>query len=165
MHISINVPTLLIQIVNFVILLVAMKAVLYQPMVKAISDRQGRIKKELDEAEALNREAKALKDQYEAKVREAHNEAASIVASANQEGERRKSELIEEGRREAAFLVEKGRTELIREQQQALGDLRSRVVDLSVDMASRLFRDAVTPEQHRALVDSFLEKARKLNVG
>ena len=165
MHISINVPTLVIQIVNFIILLVALKAVLYHPMVKAISDRQGRIKKELDEAEALNREAKALKEQYEVKMREAHSEAASIVAAANQEGERWKAEIIEEARREAAFLVEKGRTELTREQQQALTDLRTRVVDLSVDMASRLFRDAVTPDQHRALVDKFLEKARTLHVG
>ncbi|NDD28398.1 MAG: ATP synthase F0 subunit B [Proteobacteria bacterium] len=165
MHISVNVPTLVIQLINFMILLVALKAVLYHPMVKAISDRQGRIKKELDEAEALNREAKALKDQYETKLREAHTEAAGIVAAANSEGERRKAELIEEGRREAAFLLEKGRTDLNREQQQAMGALREQVVDLSVDMASRLFRDAVSPDQHVSLVNKFLEKARTLNVG
>jgi F-type H+-transporting ATPase subunit b len=165
MQISINIPTLVIQIINFMILLFALKAVLYGPMVRAISDRQGRIKKELDEAEALNREARALKENYETKIREAHNEAASIVAAANQEGERRKAELIEEGRREAGFLVEKGRTELTREQQQALSDLRGRVVELSVDMASRLFRDALTPDQHRALVEQFVRKAGQLNVG
>lgn len=165
MHISINVPTLVLQVVNFLILLFALKLVLYEPMVKAIGDRQGRIKRELDEAEAINRQATDLKQQYEAKLRDAHNEAASIIAAANQEGERRKAELGEEGRREAAFLVEKGRTELTREQQQAVGDLRGRVVELSVDMASRLFRDALTPEQHRALVEQFLKKAGQLHVG
>lgn len=165
MTIQINFWTLVLQIVNFAILLVALKAVLYEPMVRAIGDRQARIKKELDEAESLNRQARELKAQYEAKLKEAHQEAAGIIAAAHQEAERKKTELLEEGRREAHFLVEKGRNELQREQQQAMSDLRGRVVGLSVEMAGRLFRDALSPEQHRALIETFVKKADQIHVG
>lgn len=165
MQISINVLTLVIQIVNFSVLFLVLKKVLYEPMVRAIGERQARIRKELDEAEAINREAQALKEQYDSKLRNVQQEAAGLVASANQEGERRKSVLVDEGRAEAHHLLEKGRTELSREQQQVLSDLRGRVVEISVDMATRLFRDTLTPEQHSALVAQFLKKAEKLNVG
>jgi len=164
MQFQVNVPTLVIQIVNFIILFFALKVVLYEPMLKAIAERKDKVKKELDEAESVNREAKALKEQYDVKLRGVQQEASEIVASANKEGERRKSDLVEEGRKEAHFLVEKGRTELVREQQQALGELRGRVVELSVEMATRLFRDALTPDQHRALVEQFLKRAGQLNV-
>lgn len=165
MEFQVNVYTLLIQVINFIILFYALKSVLYEPMLKAIGERQGRIKVELDEAESVNREAVALKQQYDTKLKSVQQEGAEIIASANKEGERRKAELLEEARKEAQFLVEKGRTELTREQQQALSDLRGRVVDLSVEMASRLFRDTLTPDHHRALVEQFVKKAGQLNVG
>lgn len=165
MDLSVNVPTLVIQIINFMILLVALKMVLYEPMVTAITEREKRIRKNLDDAEAVNRQALALKQDYEAKLQDARQEAAGIVGQATREGERIKGERVEAGRHEAQLLMEKGRQEIEREREGAMTDVRGRVVDLSVQMATHLLRDSLDSDLQTRLVQQFVKKAEGLHVG
>lgn len=165
MELTVNIPTLLVQVANFIILWVVLDMVLYKPMVGAITERQSRITKAINEAEAINNEALTLKEQYEARMRDARQEAAAIVQAATQEGERVKSQLTAEGHQEKQRIIDKGQQEVQRERQQALSELRGRVVDLSVDMAGQLFRQTLGPDQHRQLVEQFLKKADQIHVG
>ncbi|MBM3463126.1 MAG: F0F1 ATP synthase subunit B [Armatimonadetes bacterium] len=165
MEMSFNVPTLVIQIANFLILWIALDMVLYKPMLGAIAERQEKIKKAIDEAEAVNREALSLKEQYDAKLKEARQEAASIVNAAAVEGQALKSQLVAEGNEDKQRIIEKGHSEVSRERQEALSEVKGRVVNLSVDLASQLFKDALGPDQHRALVSEFARKASQIHAG
>jgi F-type H+-transporting ATPase subunit b len=165
MQISINVPTLIVEIVNFLILLSVLKVVLFGPLTRTIEEREAKIKGQLDEAEALNAAATSLKAEYEQKLRDARQEAEQIISSATKEAERIKFELVADGNREKQRLIDKGHNEVAREQQEAMAQIRSRVVGLSVDMATQLFKEALSPEQHRALVESFTVKAEQIHAG
>jgi len=165
MEMTINIPTLVVQIANFLILLVVLKMVLYEPMVAAIQEREGRIKRALDDAESINAEALSLKEQYETKLRAAQSEAARVVQNATQEGERLKSELVTEGHGEKQRIIDKGHQEVAYERQQATAEIRGRVVNLSVDMAGQLLRDTLGPSEHRAIVEQFVKKAENIHVG
>lgn len=165
MELTFNLPTFLVQLLNFFILLTALKMILYEPMLKAISDRQAKVQGTLSEAESVNAQAQSLKKEYEAKLAAAQQEASAIVQQATQNGEKQRTEIIDEAKQEAQHLLEKGRTELSRERQQALAEIQGRVVNLSVDMAARLFKESLTADQHKKLVDSFVKKAEKIRVG
>jgi F-type H+-transporting ATPase subunit b len=165
MEMSFNIPTLVVQITNFLILLIVLKIVLFQPMVEAVGERERRIKKALDEADALNREAQGQKDQYDVRMKEARQEAAAMVNAATQEGERLKNELVEEGRKEASHLVDKGRSEVARERQDAMAGIRGQVVNLSAEMASQLLRGSMTADEHRRMAEEFVKKAERLHAG
>ncbi len=160
-----NVPTLVVQVANFMILLVVLKMVLYEPMVAAITEREARVKKTLDDADAVNAEARSLKEQYEAKLRDARGEATAILQQATAEGERLKGALVAEGQAEKQRIIDKGHQEVARDRTEAEVQLRGRVVTLSVDMASQLFKDTLEPEQHRLLIDQFLKKAGRAHAG
>lgn len=165
MELSVNGPTLVIQILNFLILLVALRTSLYEPMVAAIGEREKRVRKNLDDAEAVNRQALALKEEYQAKVQSAHQEAAGIVAQATRDAEHAKGEQLEAARREAALIVEQGRLEVARERDAASAEVRGRVVDLSVQMATHLLRDSVDANLQKSLVEQFVKKAERIHVG
>lgn len=165
MEMSFNVPTLVVQVANFLILLVVLKMVLYEPMVAAITEREARIKRALDDAESINAEALSLKSQYESRLKEAQSEAGRIVQTATQEGERLKSELVTEGHSEKQRIIDKGHQEVAYERQQAMSEIRGRVVNLSVDMASQLLKDTLGPSEHRAIVEQFVKKAETIHAG
>src|SRR5688572_30323765 len=60
----------------------------HRTILKALDDRQARIKAELEEARRLKEEAQALLAQYQSKRQEAEREAESIIAGAMAEAER-----------------------------------------------------------------------------
>lgn len=165
MQISINVPTLIVEIINFLVLLAVLKVVLFGPLTRSIEEREAKIKGQLDEAEALNAAATSLKAEYEQKLREARQEAEQILATATKEGERLKSQLVTEGNQEKQRIIDKGHSEVARERQEAMASVRGMAVGLSVDMATQLFKDTLGPEHHRALVEQFVAKAEKIHAG
>src|SRR5690606_14239371 len=57
-------------------------------ILKALDDRQARIKAELDDAQRLKQEAEALLAHYRSRQQEAEREAESIIAGAQAEAER-----------------------------------------------------------------------------
>jgi F-type H+-transporting ATPase subunit b len=54
-------PTLFIQIVNFVFLLLILKAFLWKPLMETLEKRQKHIESQIKEAEGINEEARDLK--------------------------------------------------------------------------------------------------------
>jgi F-type H+-transporting ATPase subunit b len=162
---EVNGITLIVQVINFFVLLIVLKSVLYEPMVKAVGERKAAVAKMLAEAESLNAEARKLQSEYEKKLASSKEEALQIVATATAEAERQRTQIVEDAKAEAQRILDKARGEIERERATAMGDVRGRVVELSVEMASQLFRDTLTPDQHQKLVQQFNSKAATLHVG
>src|SRR5437763_10619184 len=92
--------TVIVQIINFYILFnFVLKPLLFKPLQTAMAESEAIARKSLDEAEAVTREAKALKADYEKKLKDAHAEAQSIISASQKEGDQMKSQLVEEGRK------------------------------------------------------------------
>jgi F-type H+-transporting ATPase subunit b len=125
---------------------------------KALDDRAAKIKAELDEAEKLRNEAQELLAQYQRKQREVAIEAESIVRHAREEAAR----MTEEGkakleaalkRREAA-----ARARIRRAEEQAMGVVRSRAVDLAIAATRELLAQRLTPAKDDALIDRAIKE-------
>ena len=74
--------TLIAQILNFVILVVILRAVAYKPVKKILAERSQRIQESLDKADADKAEAERTLRDYKAKLAEAREKAQSIVENA-----------------------------------------------------------------------------------
>src|SRR5213080_4769794 len=73
--------SLIVQVVNFVILLVILR-LLYKPFLAKMQERTVAIQKSLEEAQAARAEAARQQEENEARLRAAHAEAAAIRAQA-----------------------------------------------------------------------------------
>ncbi|MHB2016265.1 MAG: F0F1 ATP synthase subunit B [Candidatus Xenobia bacterium] len=156
--------TVLVQIVNFILLyFLVLKPLVFKPLMQAMSEREAMVKKTLDEADSINAQAKSLKAQYDAKLKEAATEATSIVQSSQKEGEKLKAELVEQGRKESQRLLEKANTEIALEKSKAISELRAQVAGLAVAMARQLLTESLDADTQKALVEQMTKKAARLS--
>ena len=74
--------SLIVQVVNFVILLLILHRLLYKPFLAKMEERTAAIKASLDEAQAARAEAARQQEENAEQLRAAYAEAAAIRASA-----------------------------------------------------------------------------------
>jgi len=98
--------SLIVQAVNFVILLLILQRLLYKPFLAKMEERTGAIKRSLEEAQAARAEAAHQVEENATRLRQAHAEAAAIREQALKEAGEEQRRLVESARAEAQRLVE-----------------------------------------------------------
>ena len=142
--------SLLIQIVNFVLLLFFLWRFLYRPFLAKLDERSQAIKKSLSAAQAAQAEAERQREEHRKQLQAAYAEAQLIREAALKEA-------AEEQRR----LVEGARAEVEQDVRRARQELRQEVADLAVSAAERLIRKSLRGEEHKKIVtDAIAELER-----
>ncbi len=144
--------SLIVQAINFIILLVILQRLLYRPLVAKMEERTAAIRKSLDEAQAARAEAARQREENEARLRAAHAEAAAIREQALKEAAEEQRRLVEAARAEAQRLVESARAQTEADIRRAREELRREVADLATAVAEKLVRRSLREEDHRRIV-------------
>jgi F-type H+-transporting ATPase subunit b len=144
--------SLIVQFVNFFILLFILQRLLYKPFLAKMQERTTAIKASLDQAQAARAEAVRQQEENEAKLRAAYAEAASIREQALKEAAEESRRHIESAQGQARKLVEDTKAQLDGEIRRAREELRREVSDLSVAIAEKLVRRTLREDDHRRLV-------------
>ncbi len=145
--------SLIIQAINFALLLFLLSKVLYRPLVGKLEERAEAIRKSLDEAKAARAAAEREREEHAAKLQAAHAEAQAIRAQALKEAGEEQRRLVEGARAEATRLVESARAELDQEVRRAREALRQEAADLAVSVAEKLIRKSLREDDHRRIVE------------
>jgi len=152
---------LIIQAVNFLLLLVLLTKLLYKPLVAKMEERTQAIKKSLEEAQAARAEAQKEREEHAAKIQAAHAEAQAIRAAALKEAGDEQRRLLESAREEAARLVASAKAEMAQDVRRARQELRQEVSDLAIQVAERLIRKSLRDEDQRRIVDDAIARFGK----
>lgn len=97
--------TLLIQIVNFLLLILILHFILYKPIIKIIDKRAAQIASSGDEVNSLNKSVDEKIAAYEEKLRQARMEAAKQRDTMKEEGTERAKEIIEAAKSEISETI------------------------------------------------------------
>jgi len=149
----------LVSIVNFLVLLYALRTYAWGPISRTLDARSARIREGLELAEANKREQERLKVQVENTLNEARREAAEIAERMQQAAEAAAAQARAEARAEADRIREKGRADAQHMHDQALAQLRGELASMVVLAASRLLGREIDAQQHRALIEQSLAEA------
>ena len=144
--------SLIVQIVNFLILLVILQRLRYKPFLAKMAERTGAIKKSLDEAQAARAEAARQQEENEARLRTAHTEAAAIRDQALREAADESRKHIETAQAQSRKLVDDTKAQLEAEVRRAREELRREVSELSIAVAEKLVRRTLRQDDHRRIV-------------
>jgi F-type H+-transporting ATPase subunit b len=136
----------------------------HRTVIKALDDRAGRIKTELDEARRLKDEAVALVETYRKKKQEAEKEAEEIVAGAKAEAERMAVEAKAKVEEFVARRTKIAETKIAQAEAQAMGEVRAAAADAAVSAAETILTGATKGQAAADLVAKGIEDVRsKLN--
>jgi F-type H+-transporting ATPase subunit b len=150
--------SLIVQAINFVILLLILKRILYKPFLAKMEERTQAIQKSLDEAQAARAQATRQQEENEARLRAAHAEAAAIRAQALKEAAEEQKRLVESARAESQRLVDTAKAQMDADVRRAREELRREVADLATAVAEKLMRRSLRDEDHRRIVAEAITK-------
>ena len=144
--------SLIVQMINFLILLVVLQRLLYKPFLAKMAERTAAIKTSLEQARAAQAAAARQQEENEARLRAAYAEAAAIREQALREAAEESRKHIETAHAQARKLVDETKAQLDGEIRRAREELRREVGDLAVAAAEKLIRRTLREDDHRRIV-------------
>ncbi len=135
--------TLLIQLVNFLILLLLLNALLYKPIMAKIREREAAIKKDREKALELETEVANQEGKHRDALIQARKSAADEKASLLAASKVKESEILEKARLEAARIVEEMRKSIQAESDQARKKLKEDMTPLAQSVTEKILGRAV----------------------
>jgi F-type H+-transporting ATPase subunit b len=144
------------QIVNFLLVLYLLNRFLFKRVLALLDERQARIGKGLEEAEAAARDRELAHAEREAALDEARKEAQAMIVRATKIAEDSRVEIVAAARAEAEKVGARARDEIVAEKEKAIAELRSQVADLALQAAGRLVNSEMNTPTQRRLVEEFL---------
>ena len=143
-------------LIAFLVILAVLSKLVWPSVLEMMEKRQAKIQSDLDEAERSKREAAEEAKSYESKILEAHHEADAIIAKAKKEAEEVRSQVLANAQREAADIIAKAHGAVDSERHKAMIELSSSVVDLSVEIASKIIGNDLSEDEQRRLAEKYL---------
>ena len=156
-------PTLLLaQIVNFLVILIALNFILYKPILTVLKKRKQKIEEGLALTEKLKEEEEKLTVQKEKVLAQAREEAKKLFEKSLENAKKEEKEIIKGARGEAEELIEKARKTIEEERQGMIRQIRKDTVDLAVLMTKRLLSRILTPDMQHKVIATHIKDIEKL---
>ncbi len=131
---------------------------LFNPVRDMMQKRQERIKNELDTAAADMENARALKEEYEAKLKDIDKEAESILAEARKKALANENKIVADAKEEAARILERAGVEAELEKKKAADEVKREMVVLASMMAGKVVSAAIDTTVQDSLVEETLKE-------
>jgi F-type H+-transporting ATPase subunit b len=159
---GINLPLLVVFIINFIILFILLRLFLYKPVLKMLDERTKRTKEGMELAEATKKEYEQAKGEVQKQIEKGRQEAQAIIAQALQTGERLKEESREEATKQAQVIIERTRAESESEREKIVDSLRKEFVEIAISAAEKVIKETLDKEKHRRLIEETLQESSVL---
>lgn len=149
--------SVLMIIAVFVLFLVA-SHLLFNPVRNMMQNRQDRIKNELDTAAADMENARALKEEYEARLKDIDKEAETILSEARKKALANENKIVADAKEEAARIIERANVEAELEKKKAADEVKREMVVLASMLAGKVVNAAIDTTVQDSLIEETLKE-------
>lgn len=163
--ISVNLWQILISLANLTILFLFVKKFLFKPVKNILEKRDSEIETQYNNAEEKEREASLNKENWDKKMQTAEEEANSILADATENAKFRGEKIVSEAKMRADGIIRQAETEAELEHKKAIEGIKREIVEVSGALAEKMLEREIDENDHRNLIDSFIEKIGENNDG
>ena len=131
---------------------------LFNPVRNMMQNRQNRIKSELDSAAADMESARALKEEYEARLKDIDKEAEAILGEARKRALANENKIVADAKEEAARIIERAGVEAELEKNKAVDEVKREMVVLASLMAGKVVNAAIDTTVQDSLIEETLKE-------
>ncbi len=147
-----------LMIIAVFVLFLVMSYFLFNPARKMLQARKDKIKDEMDTAEKDMADAKALKEEYEAKLKDIDKEAEEILSDARKRALSNAAKIEADAKEEAARIMERARKEAELEKQKAADEVKKEMVSIASLMAGKVVAASIDTKVQESLVNETLKE-------
>jgi F-type H+-transporting ATPase subunit b len=150
--------TVVAQIINFLILVYLLKRFLYGPIVRAMNEREERIRAEIEDAERARAEAETRTAELERARRELERDREELMDRARKEVLAWKDDALERTRSEVEHARQAWMEGLSIEQERTRQRVRRTIADNVMAVSRKVLADLANGSLERAAVEQFLDR-------
>lgn len=143
---------------NFVVLVALLWWLLAGKIKDFFSGRRVEIKETLEKAVERKSEAEKKYREYSEKLDKASLEIDGIFEMIKAQGITEKQKIIEDAERTAKKMKEDAGARIEQEMKKATEQLKAQAVELSVQMAEEILKRSITKDDHKAMVEDYINK-------
>ena len=155
--ISVNIWSILVSLANLLIMFLILKRFLFKPVQKMMAARKQQVDQIYQDAKENRDSAINMKQEYEARLATAREEADGLVRNAVQSAQRKGDAIVAEANSQASHLKQKAEQEIAQEKKQMLQDVRGEISDIAVSIASKVVEREVKKQDYDGFVDEFIK--------
>ena len=156
--ISVNLWQIIIALLNLLLLFLIIKFFLFKPVKKMLAKRQQTIDEQYKLAQDAELKAQENKALWEERLNNAQSEADDMISKASETASKKSDKIIEEAKEKADYILRQAELNAYLERKKAEDDIKREIVDVSTVLTEKLLSREINEEDHRSLIDSFIEK-------
>ena len=156
--VGVNFWTMIFAWINLLILYLFLRKLLFKPVKNMIDSRQKEIDDMYADAESSKSSAAALKSEYEEKLALANEESEEIVKGAIRKAQLKEEEILKEAGQKAERVLERAEEQVELEKRRAVNEVKDEISEMAIGIATAVIGRDVSEEEHRALIDDFIQK-------
>jgi F-type H+-transporting ATPase subunit b len=161
---ELNWTTVVLEIVNFLVLVWLLKRFLYKPVKEAIRRRQQGIEEQLQMAENMHQEAEALRKQYENRLVEWEDERRNARSTLQHEIEQERLQLKDKLQQELEAERKKNEILASRQAKEQQRQSEIRALELGARFSARLLSSVSSEAMQKSLIDLLMTELQQLPV-
>jgi len=154
---EIHVTAILLQMLNFGIVVGLLTFLLFKPVRKILDERSRKVAEGQKAAEEALQEKARISEHVDAMKKDAQKEAKHIIADARTDAQSRKAELLKEVKAEVASEREKMLESLKREKASALKAQQVEFEQAVLAVSEHVIGEALDAKKHGKLIDQGLK--------
>lgn len=153
---GLNWSGLIWHVINFVVLLVLLRLVLYKPVVGMLDARAQRVRESMEQAEAARRASEQAEADRQALLAETRREAERIRSLADEQAKRILADAEARAHERQQQAEQQAATAAHQIEERVMSQVRLQLADLVVTAVDRVTRGAIDANAQRGLVQQFL---------
>lgn len=158
-QLGLNLPLLIVQVLNFFVVLLALRLFLYKPVLAMLDRRSQRIREGLEAAEKSKEQAASAEQDVARQLDDARRQGQALIAQAQDASTRIQEDARNLARQEGETLLERARNEIQLERDQAIAELRKEFADLTINAAEKVINQSLDKQAHSRLIEEVLTES------
>lgn len=156
-----NLWDFLVQLLAFIVLVIAIIIFAYRPIKKILNKRSDYINNQIQSSEEANRLAALNRSESEAYLLETKKNANKIITDAKESALIAQKEILLNADKEAKEKLIDADNAIKQAVKHAHEDMKNVIVDVAIETSKKVLKREVTKEDNQRLIDDFLSDSEK----
>ena len=153
---QITLTGIIVQIINFLVLVGILTYLLYKPVKRILNERREKIESTLKETEREKERLKKEREKADRNLQEIYKKAEEIIKKAELDAEAERTKILRDARRESQQIIESARTEGKELKKRFILELKDDIVSLAITIASNTLGETIKPELQEKMLNEFV---------
>ena len=148
------------SLVIFLTVLFVLKKFAWNPLLDFLEEREKDIAESLKMAESAKTDLEKIKDESEKILNEAKKEGKTIVSDSKLRAEESANKILNDAKEKSSEFLDDAKSKIDIEKKRAIKEIKEEVVDLSLELATKVLQRNINDEDNSKFVKSSLEAVK-----